>query len=48
MPLGALDLTLANPRWIAGLVALAVAARTRNVIATLGAGMAALWALLLW
>ena len=48
MPLGELDLTLANPRWIAGLVALIVAARTRNAIATIGAGMSVLWALLLW
>jgi branched-subunit amino acid transport protein len=43
MPQGLLDLTLANPRWIAGLVALAVAARTRSATATLAAGMVALW-----
>ena len=43
MPQGDFDLTLANPRWIAGLVALAVAARTRNTLATIGAGMGALW-----
>ena len=48
MPEGALDLTLSNPRWIAGLVALVVAARTRNALATIGAGMAVLWLLLLW
>ena len=48
MPTGTLDLTLANPRWIAGLVALIVAARLRSPLATIGVGMAALWALLLW
>lgn len=48
MPADVLDLTLANPRWIAGLVALIVAARTRNALATIGAGMAVLWLLLLW
>ncbi len=44
---GALDFTFANPRWIAGLAALAVAARTRNAVATIAAGMATLW-LLQW
>ena len=39
--------TFANPRWIAGLAALAVAARTRNAVATIAAGMATLW-LLQW
>ena len=48
MPFGTLDLTLANPRWIAGLAALIVAARLRSPLATIGVGMAALWALLLW
>jgi len=48
MPSGVLDLTLSNPRWIAGLVALVVAARTRNALVTIGAGMAVLWLLLLW
>lgn len=42
-PQGAIDLTLANPRWLAGLVALAVAARWRNTLATIAAGMVALW-----
>jgi len=41
------DLSLANPRWIAGVIAIAVAARTRSTLATVLAGMAALW-LLQW
>ena len=44
-PAGTLDLSLANPRWIAGLVAIAVAVRVRNALASILAGMAALWAL---
>lgn len=44
---GVLDPGLANPRWLAGAVALAVAARTRSVLATIVAGMATLW-LLQW
>jgi branched-subunit amino acid transport protein len=48
MPAGVLDLTLSNPRWIAGLAALAVAARLRNTLATLAAGMGVLWLLALW
>jgi len=47
IPDGTLDFTFANPRWIAGLAALAVAARTRNAVATLAVGMATLW-LLQW
>ncbi|MDE3228588.1 MAG: AzlD domain-containing protein [Chloroflexota bacterium] len=42
---GALVLTLANPRLIAGIVALVVAWRTRRVAFTLIAGMAVFWAL---
>jgi branched-subunit amino acid transport protein len=42
-----IDLSLANPRWIAGLVAIAVAARTRSTLATVVVGMLALW-LLQW
>ena len=45
MPQGAFDLTLANPRWIAGLVAIAVAAIVRNALAAIAAGMAMLWIL---
>jgi len=47
MPGGMLDLTFANPRWIAGLLALAVASRLRNPIGPIAIGMAALW-LLQW
>lgn len=43
LPNGTFDPSLANPRWIAGLVAILVAARTRNTVATLAAGMATLW-----
>ena len=44
---GAIDLTLANPRWIAGVIAIAVGARARNAMAAIGSGMVALW-LLQW
>jgi branched-subunit amino acid transport protein len=47
MPQGPLDLTLSNPRWIAGLLAIAVAARTRRPLASIALGMPALW-LLRW
>jgi branched-subunit amino acid transport protein len=47
MPAGVFDPTLANPRWLAGLVALAVAVRVRNPIAPIAAGLPALW-LLQW
>ena len=39
----AVDLSPGNPRWIAGLVAIAVAARTRSTLATVLAGMGVLW-----
>lgn len=42
---GALVLTLANPRLIAGVVALLVAWRTRNIAATLIIGMGLFWLL---
>ena len=42
-----IDASPGNPRWIAGLVAIAVAARTRSTLATVLSGMAALW-LLQW
>jgi len=45
MPAGVLDFTLANPRWIAGLVAIAAAARFRHPLAPIAAGMPALWLL---
>lgn len=44
-PAGAVDLSLANPRWIAGLVAIGVAMKVRNPLASILAGMAVLWAL---
>lgn len=40
-----LDLSLGNPRWIAGLIAALIAWRTRNVLLTIVAGMVALWVL---
>ena len=40
MPGGTLDFTFANPRWIAGLVALAVASRMRNPVGPIAVGMA--------
>ena len=45
MPGGAIELGVANPRLPAGIVALAVAARVRNPLAGIVAGMAALWSL---
>jgi len=45
---GALALSPGNPRLVAGLAAVAVAALTRNVLATIAAGMAVLWAMQAW
>ena len=42
-----LDLTTGNPRWIAGVLAIVVGARTRNALAAIASGMVALW-LLQW
>ena len=42
---GSIDLTLANPRWIAGLLAAVIAWRTHNVLLTLATGMGTLWLL---
>lgn len=42
---GAADLSPGNLRLVAGLVAVGVALRWRNVLLTIGAGMAALWTL---
>ena len=44
---GTFDPSPANPRLAAGLVAIAVAARTRSVLASIVSGMAVLW-LLQW
>jgi branched-subunit amino acid transport protein len=45
MPHGALDLSPANPRLLAGVAAVAVALRVRNPLASIVAGMAVLWGL---
>lgn len=42
-PSGKLDLSLGNARLLAGLLAIVVAWRTRNVVLTIIVGMAALW-----
>lgn len=47
MPQGSFDLSADNPRWIAGIAALAVAWRTRSMVAAVATGMAGLW-LLQW
>jgi branched-subunit amino acid transport protein len=44
---GAIDLSGSNPRWIAGVVAIAVGARTRSALAAIASGMVSLW-LLQW
>ena len=44
-PNGVLALGLGNPRWIAGLVAIAFAILFRTTFAAILSGMAALWAL---
>jgi len=45
MPGGTLDLSLGNERLLAGLLAILVAWRTRNVLLAVAAGMIALWLL---
>jgi branched-subunit amino acid transport protein len=47
MPDGVFDPSPHNARWIAGLVALAVAARTRHPLAAVAVGLPLLW-LLQW
>jgi branched-subunit amino acid transport protein len=42
-----IDLTGANPRWIAGVLAIVACARWRNVLSGIVTGMVALW-LLQW
>jgi branched-subunit amino acid transport protein len=42
---GALEASLGNERLLAGVVAALIAWRTRNVLFTLGGGMATLWTL---
>ena len=43
MPAGAVDLSLGNPRMIAGLVAIAAAALLRHPLAAIAVGLPALW-----
>jgi branched-subunit amino acid transport protein len=45
LPNNTLDLSLSNPRWLAGLIAAIVAWRTRNIFITILIGMVALWSL---
>ena len=42
---GAVDVSLHNPRLLAGIAAAVVALRSRNVLLTIAVGMAALWIL---
>jgi len=44
-PGGAFDLSLGNPRLLAGVLATLVAWRTKSVLLTIAVGMAALWIL---
>ena len=44
-PGGKFDLSLGNARLLAGLIAIVVAWRSKNVLLTIGVGMAALWVL---
>jgi len=44
-PEGTVDLTLDNLRWIAGLIAVVTAIKTRSLALTIVVGMAALWIL---
>jgi branched-subunit amino acid transport protein len=43
-----LNLTLENPRWVAGIVAAVVFATSRCMIATISVGMAVFWLLKAW
>lgn len=42
MPSGHMDLSMGNPRWLAGVVAMLVAWRSRSILLTILAGIAAL------
>ena len=42
---GRIDLSLDNPRWIAGAVAIAATILTRSAVAAITAGMLSLWGL---
>jgi branched-subunit amino acid transport protein len=43
LPNNTITASLANPRWIAGILAVLVAWRTRNVLLTIVVGMLVLW-----
>ena len=45
---GALDFSLGNPRWLAGLAAIVIFAATRSTLAVIGGGMAVFWLLRAW
>jgi Predicted membrane protein len=45
LPQGIIDLSLKNPRWIAGLLAAVIAWKTRNIFLTIVVGMVGLWIL---
>lgn len=45
LPGGVWDFSLGNGRLLAGVLAIGIAWRTKNVLLTIGAGMAALWLL---
>lgn len=47
-PGGVLDMSFGNARLLAGLVAMLVAWRTKNVLLTIGVGMVVLWVLQSW
>ena len=42
-PAGHIDVSLANPRLLAGIIAALVAWRTKNIVATVLAGLAVVW-----
>lgn len=45
---GSLDVSITNPRLVAGAIAILVGLKTRNMILTILVGMAALWLLQVW
>ena len=45
---GALDLTLHNPRWLAGIAAALIFAASRSMIATISGGMLVFWLIRAW
>jgi len=48
LPAGELQLSLHNPRLLAGLIAALTAWRTQNIFLTIAVGMLALWGLQWW